>query len=72
VPGRRQGARRLVTVTGSGGEARAERCRLLSEGRPEPVAAPVALDTLDEFTGHFLRARSAVLAPAAIYSYEKS
>jgi hypothetical protein len=37
APGVRPGSTRLVTVAGTIGEARAERRRLMAEGRPEPV-----------------------------------
>lgn len=71
VPGLHVGTTRMLTVKGSITEARAERRRLMAAGRPEPeaVAEP---STLDEFTAHYLRARSAVLSPAAIYSTEES
>ena len=61
-------------MTGTVGEARAERQRLLPAGRPEPsVQAPAGeSDTLDAFAGHYLRAKSAVLAPATIYTTEES
>jgi integrase len=72
VPGARPGDTRLVAFAGTAREARAERRRLLAAGRPEPVAhrPPVEPATLDEFTGDYLRARSAVLAPHTIAGTE--
>jgi hypothetical protein len=63
-----------LKATGTVGEARAERRRLLAAGRPEPAqGAPlVAPDTLDAFAAHCLRAKSALLAPATIYTTEES
>lgn len=71
VPGLAVGTTRTVTVAGKITDARSERRRLMAAGRPEPEAV-VAPTTLDEFTAHYLRARSAVLSPAAIYSTEES
>jgi len=71
VPGLVPGTTRMVSVAGSITEARCERRRLMSEGRPAPEIV-AEHNTLDEFTAHYLRARSAVLAPAAIYSTEES
>lgn len=72
VPGSAPGTTRMVSVTGSVAEARAERRRMLAAGRADPAPRPIAADTLDGFAAQFLRARSAVLTPAAIYSYEES
>ncbi len=74
VPGARPGRTRFVTVDGSVVAARAERRRLLAVGRPEPArdAPLLASDTLDAFAGHYLRAKSAVLAPATIYTTAES
>jgi integrase len=71
VPGHAPGTTRMVKVEGSISEARAERRRLMAEGRPKVVVA-VEPSTLDEFAAHYLRARSAVLSSAAIYSTEES
>ncbi|MGD9573094.1 MAG: tyrosine-type recombinase/integrase [Dehalococcoidia bacterium] len=57
-------------MPGSIREARAERRRLLADGRsaaPSPVAQ---LEPLDDFTARYLRARSAVLAPHTINGIE--
>ncbi len=70
VPGSAPGRSRSVTMTGAVAEARAARRRLLAEGRPAAPVAAVERGTLDEFAGHFFRARSAVLAPSTIAGYE--
>jgi integrase len=74
APGARPGATRFVSVPGTVGEARAERRRLLAAGRSESAAdhPAVGSDTLDAFAAHYLRAKSAVLAPATIYTTEES
>lgn len=72
VPGHAPGTTRMVTVQGTLAEARAERRRLLAAGRPAPPPAALEPGTLDEFAAAYLRARSAVLTPAAIYSTEES
>ena len=63
-----------MSVAGTVAEARAERRRLLAAGRPEPALprSPQHDDTLDAFAGHYLRAKSAVLAPATIYTTAES
>lgn len=71
VPGHAPGTTRMVKVEGSIVRVRAERRRLMADGRPAPVRV-VEPTTLDEFTAHYLRARSAVLSSAAIYSTEES
>ena len=71
VPGLAPGTTRMVTIAGSITVARTKRRRLMAEGRPEPEVV-VEASTLDEFTAHYLRARAAVLSPAAIYSTEES
>ncbi len=71
VPGLSPGTTRMVKVAGSITEGRAERRRLMAEGRPAVVVAAEPT-TLDEFTVSYLRARSAVLSSAAIYSTEES
>lgn len=71
VPGLAIGSTRMVSISGTVSDARAERRRLMAAGRP--VAKVVAEPTLlDEFTVSYLRARSAVLSSAAIYSTEES
>lgn len=70
VPGARPGTTRLVSMSGSLTDARNERRRRQGAKRPKP--APAREDTLDEFAGHYLRAKSAVLAPATIYTTEES
>jgi len=71
VPGLTPGSTRMVTVAGSITQARTERRRLMADGRPEPVVV-VEPTSLNEFAAHYLRARSAVLSSAAIYSTEES
>lgn len=71
VPGSAVGTTRMVTITGSITEARAERRRLMAEGRPAVAEAPEPT-TLDQFTGAYLRARAPVLSAAAIYTTEES
>lgn len=63
APGYAPGRTRTVTFSGSISEARAERRRLLSAGRPQPPAAPVDAGTLDEFTVRYLRAAAPRQAP---------
>ncbi len=70
MPGAAPGSRRMVQVAGTLTQARAERRRLLAEGRPE--ITEVDPSTLDEFAAAYLRARSAVLTPAAIYTTEEA
>ena len=65
VPGHAPGTTRMVTVTGSITEARAERRRLMAEGRPA-VEATDEPTTLDEFTAHYLRSRAPVLSSETI------
>ena len=72
VPGAHPGDTQFVSFAGSIREARAERRRLLAAGRPEPVVhrPPPEPATLDDFAGHYLRARSAVLSPHTIAGTE--
>jgi integrase len=70
VPGTRPGSTRLVRVTGTLSEARAERRRLLAAGR-QPAPKPQSdVVTLDAFAAQYLRAKSAVLAPHTIAGTE--
>lgn len=70
VPGSRPGSTRTVTLTGSVSEVRAERRRLMAAGRTAPVDPLAEAQTLDEFAGHFFRAKEHVLAPNTIAGYE--
>lgn len=71
VPGSSPGATRVVTVTGSIGEARTERSRLRGEGRP--AAAPMVEEgSLDEFAGVYFRAKAATLAPSTIKGLDEA
>lgn len=69
APGVKPGSTRLVTVTGSIGEARAERRRLLAAGRPE-LETEVAPGTVTEFAAAWFRAKAAVWAPNTLRNRE--
>jgi integrase len=72
VPGHAPGTTRMVKVSGSVSEARAERRRLMAEGRPEVEAAPTWIGTLDEFTAAYFRAKSPVLAASTIRGFNEA
>ena len=71
MPGSSSGTTRMVTVVGTISGARAERRRLMSEGRPTP-APETWQGTLRELAADYLRTRAPVLAPATIYTLEES
>lgn len=60
------GTTRMVTVAGSVTQARAERRRLMAEGRPTPEPAPVWAGSLDEFTRSYFQAKAPVLAASTV------
>ena len=68
VPGYAPGTTRIVTVAGTVGEARAERRRLMAEGRPEPSGGQGEHEqlVLRELARMWFRTRAAVLAPNTI------
>ena len=71
VPGSSPGTTRMVTVVGTISEARAERRRLMSEGRPTP-APETWHGTLRELAADYLRTRAPILAPATVYTVDES
>jgi integrase len=60
-----------VTIAGTVAEARAERRRLMAEGRP---AAAVAVEpgTLDELAALYFRAKAPALAPSTVKAYDEA
>jgi integrase len=72
VPGAARGTTRTLTVAGTLTEARRRRARLRVAERPARVVSSSSPVTLDEFAAQYLRAREAVLAPAAVYTIEES
>jgi integrase-like protein len=72
APGPRPGATRTVTIRGSITEARAERRRLMAAGRPPSDTPMLDAGTLDEFTGHYLRAKASRLASASVRATEQA
>ena len=70
APGTAPGTTRTVTIAGTVTEARAERRRLMSEGRPDVRTPDVRAGTLDDFTGQVFRARSGSWAANTIRNRE--
>lgn len=69
VPGARAGTTRTVTLALTIPQARAERRRLLADGRPARPAEPApAHGSLNEFTAAYFRARAPVLSPTTIHN----
>jgi len=69
VPGYAPGTTRTLAFEGSISDARAERRRLMAEGRPEMIED--STESLTEFFAHWLRASERRLAPATIYTHEE-
>ena len=70
-PGRVPGQTTSTIVHGSLSEARVERRRRQSQPRQVEPTVDVAAQTLDEFTGHYFRAKAPVLAGATIRTREE-
>jgi integrase len=67
VPGSSPGTTRMVTLDGTVSEARAERRRLMAEGRPEPIVSlDIEIGTLDAFAVRYFRAKVGLLAANTI------
>jgi len=70
VPDSRPGRTRMVSHPGPIADARAERRRLMAQGRPD--VAEVAPETLTEFFGQWMRASQRTLAPSTLYTYDEA
>lgn len=70
VPGSAPGATRTVTHPGPIAVARAERRRLMAEGRPGPAVREP--ETLTEFFAAWMRANEHRVAPATLYYREEA
>jgi len=68
VPGVGPGTTRMVSVMGAIGDARAERRRLMAEGRPTPE--PLEVGTIAEFAAMWLRAKAPAWAPNTLFNRE--
>ena len=66
APGHSPGRTRTITFKGTITEARVERRRLLSAGRPTPAAPIVEAGTLDAFSVAYLQAAAPRQSPATI------
>lgn len=66
VPGVLPGSTRMVAVAGSITQARAERRRLMAEGRPAAPVAPAWTGTLDEFARSYFQAKAPILAASTL------
>lgn len=67
VPGLSPGTTRMVALEGTFVEARAERRRLMSEGRPT-FAVEAAAGTVTEFAASWFRAKSPIWAPNTLFN----
>jgi integrase len=65
VPGAAPGSSRMLTFDGSLTQARAERRRLMAQGRPRVETLPEA-GTLHEFTLAYFKAKEPTLAPSTV------
>lgn len=72
VPGAEPTSRRQISHPGPVGDARAERRRLLSAGRPAPAEVNSGPETLHDLARDYFRTIAAALAPSTLKGYEEA